>query len=206
MQPVYVSSATPSRIGVVNRSSWLITVGTHKKPYNNTELLLLDTSLRAVMDRVLSRPDFANQFLMPVRQINGKHVAMEGDNWRTDDELQIMSQKATYTVEVGTKQGRIDAHVIYEVKHRTRLQFDHRRFGAVVDEELEEENLAWERDGVMSRRDSQPLRWAAPSVYTSFRLLGKINQVDALAYLQKQNDAGAVRAAAEGLLSLSQVS
>lgn len=175
-----------------NKSSWLINVGTHKKPADEQEFHILRASLSESIKRVLARDDFATKcYYAVVKPAGGGAVTAYTDPvYRTQNWLKILSQKASFVVEIGSTQGRVDAHIMITVTHRSRLQFDHNAFQRLLDDELESENDMFALREIPNKNPRRAaagpwLRWAEPNLYVSFRTIGKINLLDAHRYMNK---------------------
>ena len=178
-----------------NSKSWLLTIATHKKPYDEREWDLLRESLARAIYRILEDEDFRKKIVF--RFVPGRGAAKDGNQpffdeaMRTDDNLQIISEDVKFCVERGEKQNRIDAHILYTVTHgRMKLQIDHLRLAELVDAELEIENKMFVDMSIKSSRRNQPLAWCKPSVYTSFRHIGDLRLLDAELYIRKNLESG----------------
>jgi hypothetical protein len=174
-----------------NRSTWMINIGTHKKPNDEEEFRVLRDSLLQAIGRMLDRPDFDTQCFYAVSG-RGRDLVKHDALWeRTRANLKISRIFAEYAIERGSRTGRIDAHIIISVKHNdSKIQIDHRRIGQLLDEELDRENDYF----VMAQtRSTDPtkagefLKWAEPNLYTSYSALGHQNVADANVYIRKQN-------------------
>lgn len=172
-----------------NRSTWMINIGTHKKPFDMVEEQQLRDSLYRVLHSVLFDEEFAEKCLYTVEKVNGRLVKHTELHMRREDLFQISKENFEFVIEKGEKSGRIDAHVIYDLEHgNSRLQFDHVAFASMIDEEMEKENQYFKSANVMSRdpqNQGQPIRWANPSVYTSYSPLGFTNIGAARVYIRK---------------------
>lgn len=173
-----------------NSSTWLINIGTHKKPFDEEEYHLLDASLENAIEQTLQDPMFYRIAYYAVGTGTGFITKLKDPVFRNQVNLRILSQKAHYNIERGGKQGRIDAHIILSVKHERHIQFDHNSFQSLLDSYLERENERFIAERVMSRRNpSVPLRWAEPNLYVSFRRIGGHTMRDTTTYINKANDA-----------------
>ena len=193
---VNIRNAAHTDNNIQNTSTWLINIGTHKKPINEEEAAVLRDSLQRSLQRVLARPDFEYACFYPVhRTADGRTVRLNGPEYegmRNPDVLKITRIDADFVVERGTRTGRFDAHILRRVEHEdSRIQVDHNRIGAFLDEELERENQRF-REQPLARiyEDGtfEYISWAAPSVYTSFRSVGRSNAADAAVYIRKNTD------------------
>lgn len=190
---VSVRNVAQAEAPIENQSTWLINIGTHKKPINIEEEQVLRASLERALRRVLNRPEFATECFYPVVRIDGQTVQRTQPWYRTQSNLKISNIQADFVVETGTRTGRLDAHILLRVDHRdSRIQVDHRRIGSMLDEELEIENQRFVADRVYriytDTGHYEPVSWARPSVYTSFRSVGQSNAADAALYIRKTND------------------
>lgn len=173
-----------------NIQSWLLTIGTHKKPLDEREWHLLRDSLVDAIHRIVSNPLFKNQIVYRFEAGRGRSAAGNqpffAEQFRTDDNLQITAEDIKYVVERGSKQGRIDAHILYTVEFNDHyLQIDHIRLQELVDDELATENLKFQSLGVKSSKIPTALAWCEPKVYTSFRSLGRTMRQGAEYYIRK---------------------
>lgn len=177
----------------VKRSGWFITVGTHKKPASDREFMILRDSLEKVLNKMLSDPTFPNFVFFNMEQRGGVWVeSNKSDLFRTDEDLRIISKKAEFVVEKGKKQGRIDAHILYEIEHmETRLQFDNHAFQEMLDAELNGENALFAIERVMTddiSKTGQYLRWANPPLYVFWRMTAHNDNNPLIRYMVKNND------------------
>lgn len=172
-----------------NRSTWMINIGTHKKPFDIVEEQQLRDSLYRVLHNVLFDEEFCEKCLYTVEKVNGRLVKHTELHMRREDLFQISRENFEFVIEKGEKLGRIDAHVIYDLDHASsKLQFDHKAFAEMIDEQLEDENAFFESAGIKSRDPANggtPLKWANPSVYTSYTPLGFTNVGAARIYIRK---------------------
>lgn len=181
-----------------NTKSWLLTIATHKKPYDEREWELLRESLARAIYRVVEDADFRKKILF--RFVEGRGKASEGNQpffpeaMRTDENLQVEAEDIKFCVERGEKQKRIDGHILYTVTHRQNLlQVDHLRLAELIDAELAAENQYFKESFIKSSRRNQPLAWCKPSVYTSFRHMGDLRLLDAELYIRKNLESGTRR-------------
>jgi len=191
-----IAPPVPSRI-----SSWMITIGTHTKPYGGREgsdWQRLEESLNQVIHRIFqTRPTLIDEIFYKVRtaQIEGARRVTMRDPDQTGVNDGVISLTAHSAIELGERQRRIDAHIIIRVKHRLHLQIDHNRLGEIFDQELARENTWFEGAIYYTENPATParlLRWANPSVYVSFRSLGHIDLMSAARYIGKQRKSDAV--------------
>jgi len=186
----FVGSPLSGTAALQNRSTWMINIGTHRKPFDDPEEELLKRSLKEALDRVLKDPEFMTKCLYPVEKKDGKLVKHTELFYRTKEQLKVTKQVAEVAIESGTKTGRLDAHVIYDVEHSdSKIQFDHIGFGELLDRELEVENEMFKFRRIYSSDPTKPkefVRWANPSVYVSFNSLGISYVSQARIYLRKQ--------------------
>ena len=191
--------ANPEVVGE-HISTWMITIGTHTKAYvtrenGDQDFQRLKFSLENVIEQLFNHEErLVQEIFYKVRRyvVPGGRPVMVRDPDKSDLILgpqNIISIKAISAVEQGYNQGRIDAHIIVKVKHRLQIQLDCKRFGEMVDEELQLENLNFINLGFISgdpRRPGSALHWAEPKVYVSFRSLGQIDTMSARRYIGKQ--------------------
>lgn len=159
-----------------NRSSWLVNIGTHKLPANKEEDTILVESLSKAIMRLFKRKNFKN----------GCFIDLDADEISVARKIKKIT--ARFSIEHGTKTGRIDSHIILDVKHNTRLRFNHVRFGELLDLELKVENETFIRDGLTSGKrieKNRPLQWADGKVYVSFRSIGGIQKMKTEEYIRK---------------------
>ena len=171
----------------------MINIGTHRKPFDEEEFHTLQHSLANAIENVLENPEFYRHVYFPVTRVGeGRNAAttkLTDTVYRTQQNLQIISQKAEYNIEWGGLQRRVDAHIILSVKHRRHIQFDHHMFQHLLDQQLLEENNLFEMRRVMSKKNPhQYLRWAEPRLYVSFRRIGGTTMRDTSSYINKAND------------------
>lgn len=171
----------------------MINVGTHTKPYNDEEFLDLETSLRTIIEDILTDPTFESRaFFTVVQNPNNRRLIQQTEPWgRTGDRLSITRRKHVFAIEKGTVTGRVDAHIIIDLKHRdSKLQVDYKAIGEMIDEKLVEQNQIWRTQGYPLSRNplkiNQALQWANPKVYVSFSQLGYNNLTGADLYIRKQ--------------------
>jgi hypothetical protein len=179
----------------INRSSWFITIGTHKKPASEREFEILRVDLEEVLNEVLTDPTFANWVLynMGRNAETGRWHETNKANWmRTDRELKIVNQSAEFIVERGQKQGRIDAHILWDVEHvDTRLQFDNKVFQDLINDAIAARNVSFQQRNIMSddpAKAGRTLEWANPPVYVWWRAVARNDNNPLVRYMVKQND------------------
>lgn len=178
-----------------NRSTWMINIGTHKKPYSDREWHLLRESLRESIERILLDPEFPTKCLFLVSRSSRSGNVTRLDNPIFRDNLNaygINCMVSEFVIERGAKQGRIDSHILLEVVHsNTYLQFDNRAFKTLLKEELEKENLAFVASGIETddpNKSERILEWAGGDPYVTFSSVGKQHTSRAQEYLLKNVD------------------
>jgi hypothetical protein len=175
-----------------NRSTWMINIGTHTKPYDDVEFVHLEQSLREVIEDVLTDAEFENKAFYTVIRNNAGRLIRHTEPWgRTNEALEISRRRHVYAIERGTVTGRVDAHIIIDVKHgSSKIQVDHKAIGEMIDERLVRQNQIWMSQGQPESSNplkvNQPLQWANPKVYTSYSPLGFNNLSGADVYIRKQ--------------------
>lgn len=166
----------------------MITIATHKKPQSQGDYWFLYTSLVEAIGRILRRPDILTEILFPAPPRGLPADTNYAVVNRTPQRLAVTRWESDYNVEIGARQGRIDSHIILDIHHRSTegIKVDHRRIGQLVDAELEVENQRFAAADVR-QGDGTLLRWANPTVYTSFRLVGQVQLRRTADYIDKSN-------------------
>ncbi len=170
-----------------NTSIWLINIGTHKKPGNVQEFEILRESLGDAIIRVTNDSTKLITCFMPVIGPRGNVDVLKEPAFRIDEFLKIREIESEYEVELGAKQGRIDAHIVMTVHHGGKIQFDHHTFQELLDEELITENNTFIDNNIRSNSSAgyTHLKWAEPNLYVSFRMVGKIARRGVFEYVTK---------------------
>lgn len=167
-----------------NRSTFMITINTHTKPQTQGEFNIYKKSLRDAVYRILTRENIHKEVLYQIATSGsrgGSQFKLPGDN------IQLVKKPvARFSIERGTKQKRIDSHILMDFEHRDKIQFNCKAFGELVDMELAEENENFERFSIRKEKGYGNLKWADPKVYCSVRLIGKIMAQEAENYIGKQ--------------------
>lgn len=174
-------------------SAWMINIGTHRKPYDDTEFEFYADSLRNAIQGILDDDDSVTSLFFPVVQdATGHWVQDKRMSQRGINQLQITGATTLTVVERGTRTRRIDAHIIVKVRHgNTRLQFDHTHFADLLQETLMAENEMFrEEPFTYGARDpmklGQTLEWPTNGrPYVSFRLISRFDEGGTIAYMSK---------------------
>lgn len=174
------------------RSTWMINIGTHRKPWDDHEYQLYRDSLYRVLARMFDDPNHRTRFYYPVRQMpNGDFLMLTEQR----DTMELGEEEVNVIVERGTVTGRIDAHALVTIEHTGPLiRFDHNNFADDLQFELDLENgffstdetpiFARTRPGYQNEKISWPTEGRP---YVSFRSIARFNNFQALAYMTKQH-------------------
>lgn len=177
----------------VKRSTWLINIGTHRKPYDDDEYETYKESLYQAIQRMFDNEiePHRMRFYYPVRKVGNGWIEFTDQR----DTLEIGNEDVDVVVERGTITGRIDAHLLLTVEHTGPLiRFDHKEFARMLQTELEFENAFMQGDttGVYTRKEPgyqhENIQWPTNGVpYVSFRLISNFNNFQTIAYITKQH-------------------
>lgn len=198
---INANARAPSAIR--NRSTWMINIGTHKKPYSDREWDYLRESLRDAIERVLHDENVSSNLFFPVRRddTTGKMVRDDANLFRRNPAYLGINGRpvADFVIERGSKQGRVDAHILIEVVHsNTFIQFDVAAMADLLGIELQLENVSFAAAPILSddpKKPNQPIQWADGKLYVTYTSIGKTHASNAHVYLLKQTDNQSVEAA-----------
>lgn len=177
-----------------NTSTWMLNIGTHRKPYNDDELQFYAESLRRAIENVFDDEDNLSEMYYRVTTSGTEprtFQTLTAPALRTRQMLGIDSVDWTSVVETGSKTGRIDAHILLHVIHsNTLIRVDINNFADLLQEALMEENETFANLNLMRQEPGQhhkPLAWPAEGrPYVSFRSIGRFNEEATVAYMTKQ--------------------
>lgn len=174
---------------ISSRSTWMINIGTHKKPANDQEREILQESLASAIRRVFSRETLNSDLFYPAPRRGSSrldHKAFYDPVFRNARSLPVTRKRVRFAIEGGGVGGRVDAHILLDVEHEAvnGIRLDREAVQVLLDEELEEENRNFQERGVMS--GDTFLRWAAPKLYVSFRLIGAVEGRNTENYIKKE--------------------
>ena len=177
-----------------NTSTWMLNIGTHRKPYNDAELQFYAESLRVAIQKIFDDEDNLTEMFYRVAPVAGnprtfQHLTTPA--FRTRDILGINSVDWTTVIETGSKTGRIDAHILLHVIHSTTLiRVDINNFADLLQEALGEENETFANLQLMREEPGQqhkPLAWPIEGrPYVSFSSISRFNESATVAYMTKQ--------------------
>jgi hypothetical protein len=157
---------------LANRSTWLVNIGTHKKPFDEREWDILRNSLTEAIEAILNDPQFPLRCLTPMRidEVTGRIRPPRYPEFLNLRDYGIdYPIVAEFVIERGARQGRVDAHIILEVSHSdTRLQFNVPGFTAELRRELEAQTAALAGADILTSNPAFPLQhlaWANGNPY-----------------------------------------
>ena len=175
-------------------STWMLNIGTHRKPYDDAEYQLYFDSLDNALSNLFANDDWATDFLYAIRIDPATERVTELDAlpWRNNDVMKIVDFNGDAVIERG-KMGRIDAHILLHVIHKdSLLRVDINNFADTLQAELEDQNEKMAANiGIYHRRkpgyEQEPLQWPTEGrPYVTFSLIFRFNDSFATAYMAKQ--------------------
>lgn len=178
-----------------NTSTWMLNIGTHRKPFNDSELQRYAESLRSAIEKVFDDEDNLTEMFYRVAPVAGSNPRtfqhLTTPVFRTREILGINSIDWTSVVETGSKTGRIDSHILLHVIHsNTLIRVDIKNFADLLQEALEEENEEFENLRIMQEdplHQHEPLAWPKEGrPFVSFSSICRFNESGTLAYMTKQ--------------------
>jgi hypothetical protein len=180
MDVSFVGDQSQTVAPLSNRSTFMVNIGTHKLPESLRDYAVLQESLVDTIKRILAVPDISEKILHYVE----KNSRGKLNKFPAIGVEFVETPKARFTVERGTVTGRIDAHILMDYVHRTKIMFNTHAFQEILDQELEVENMRFIHNRVRDE-NGKTMKWAKPRCYVSVRLIGRILAVDAEKYIAK---------------------
>lgn len=194
-------------------SAWFVSIGTHTHVGDDqAKFEDLKRSLERALDRVFNRykntrnvtvepegqefykiffptPLADNNKLDPVynRMTELKRYVQENPQIKD----QILNDRlvdwtdAIWVIEKGTKQKRVDAHIMLRVRHTGKIMLDPDHLEMIIREELKEENEEMQREGLPDDRFWKGLE-GTDKLYLNIRNLGQFDEESIARYMAKQ--------------------
>lgn len=203
-------SAEKAARGRNNISSWFITVSTHTHIGDNAlKAKIMEKSFDRALTRLFTTPlsrqprgeELHRTFFVPPMTEDGKLDPV----YKKIDALQeyvrenpeevdkarglIRKVNAEWGIEVGSKQKRMDCHIILEVTHAEKIMFNRDYFEYLMRKELRKENEK------LSQKDyPDDFMWKGIDgnnrLYVNFKNLGGFNKDKITKYITKQKQNG----------------